>query len=547
METQSTITSTLNSFGYILNEGNIFDLLLGKPAGPTSKKMDEYSDYNEKNDSNICNDDKNDYGGGRYDTIIRVGIEPDLKEFKAGSIILCSRSEYFRTALSSEWARKENDIFIIDKPNVRPIVFDIILRYLYIGELKLDNLNADEIYGLFSASDEFMLDDLIDNIPINTGENMDFWPDQECIPVLHYIFRIESFYKLRRHLANKINVDPKWLTEAEDLGTLEESILFSLLLQYNFNLEHTARWDLIIKWGLLQNPSLDKEKLSEWSDEDFKLLGRTLGNLLPLINFTEISRNDVHSKILPYEKILSPQVMDNSALKWYLTKYQPKGSQGLKDSNLINHVHAAHFIKWIGSLHNQELDEEKPIKPACRYKFDLIFRSSKDGFWNFAEKCNQQGPTLAIAKIAGQRCLVGGFNPYGLFTDKKSLQVQDGFSVKENFIFFFDNRKKVPRYVMCPLNRYDTLYKHFLSEDGPCFGDLRLILRYNTGCYVPSYYSSYSSHMYFDIEECEVFRVVKVDKNNPRRSSYSQPYINDTYEHEKSLFEDGKRCRHCKK
>ncbi|CAG8564345.1 11355_t:CDS:2 [Rhizophagus irregularis] len=430
METQSTITSTLNSFGYILNEGNIFDLLLGKPAGPTSKKMNEYSDYNEKNDSNICNDDKNDY-------------------------------------------------------------------------------------------DEFMLDDLIDNIPINTGENMDFWPDQECIPVLHYIFRIESFYKLRRHLANKINVDPKWLTEAEDLGTLEESILFSLLLQYNFNLEHTARWDLIIKWGLLQNPSLDKEKLSEWSDEDFKLLGRTLGNLLPLINFTEISRNDVHSKILPYEKILSPQVMDNSALKWYLTKYQPKGSQGLKDSNLINHVHAAHFIKWIGSLHNQELDEEKPIKPACRYKFDLIFRSSKDGFWNFAEKCNQQGPTLAIAKIAGQRCLVGGFNPYGLFTDKKSLQVQDGFSVKENFIFFFDNRKKVPRYVMSPLNRYDTLYKHFLSEDGPCFGDLRLILRYNTGCY-----------------ECEVFRVVKVDKNNPRRSSYSQPYINDTYEHEKSLFED---------
>jgi hypothetical protein len=420
---------------------------------------------------------------------------------------------------------------------------------LYIGELKLDNLNAEEIYDLFSAADEFMLDDLIDIIPNNVGENMDFWPDQDCIPTLHYIFRIESFYKLRRHLVNKINANPNWLMDAEDLDTLEESTLFSLLRQYNFNLEHTTRWDLIIKWGLLQNPSLDKEKLSEWSDEDFKLLARTLGNLLPLIRFAEISRNDIHSKILPYEKILSPQEMDNSVLKWYLTKYRPKGSQGLKNSNLINHVHAAHFIKWIGSLqslHNQEFDDDKkPTKTACKYKFDLIYSSSRDGFLNFAEKCNQQGPTLAVAKIAGQRCLVGGFNPYGLFTDKESTLVPDGFSVKENFIFFFDNREN-PKNVKCRLSRYDTLYKHFLSEDGPCFGDLRLILRYNSGCYVPSYYTSYSSHMYFDIEDCEVFRVVKVDKNSPRRNSHSQPYINDT-DYEKKFFDECKRCRHCNK
>ncbi|CAG8557314.1 7525_t:CDS:2 [Funneliformis caledonium] len=517
MTTQSTIISALNTLEY-LNE----KLLLN-----------EITEIN-------C-----DYGGS-YDTIIRVGAEPDVKEFRAGSIILCSRSSYFRTALSSEWARKENDVFIIDKPNVRPVVFDIILRYLYIGELMLDNLDADEIYDLFIAADEFMLDDLIDSIPDHVGENMDFWPEQDCIPVLHYIYGVESFYKLRRHLVNKINTNPNWLIDAEDLNTLEETILFSLLRQYNCNLEQTVRWELIIKWGLSQNPSLDGEKLSEWSDDDFKLLGRTVGNLLPLVQFAEISRNDIHSNILPYEKILSSQEMDNSALKWYLTRYSPKGSQGLKDSNLINHVHAAHFIKWIGSLQRQELDGEKQTKTACRYKFDLIFRSSRDGFENFAEKCNQQGPTLAVAKIAGQRCLVGGFDPYGLFTDKKSINVQDGFSVKENFVFFFDNRENVSKSVLCRLNRFDTLYKHFLSEDGPCFGDLRLILRYGSGCYVPSYYAKYSSHMYFNIEECEVFRVVKVDKNSPRRNSYVQPYINDTYDYEKSFIEECK-CPHCNK
>ena len=129
MKTQSTVTFALNSFEYLLNEG--IDLLLGKAA---SNKMDIEAEYfngdydNEKSHNNSCNDDKGDYGGGSYDTIIRVGTEPDIKEFKAGSIILCSRSEYFRTALSSGWARKENDFFVIDKPNVRPIVFDIILR-----------------------------------------------------------------------------------------------------------------------------------------------------------------------------------------------------------------------------------------------------------------------------------------------------------------------------------------------------------------------------------------------------------------------------------
>jgi hypothetical protein len=60
--------------------------------------------------------------------IIQVGEESNMKEFKAHSLILKSRSSYFRTALSENWAKKENDMYIFKKPNISPDVFEIILR-----------------------------------------------------------------------------------------------------------------------------------------------------------------------------------------------------------------------------------------------------------------------------------------------------------------------------------------------------------------------------------------------------------------------------------
>lgn len=495
----TTTFSTMNSIQIFNEKQGILD----------NDNIEFLLEKKSNNDDNRC-----DYGGENYDTIIRVGEEPDVKEFKAGSIILNSRSAYFRIALSHEWARKDGDKYFIEKPNVKPHVFNIILRYLYIGELNVDGLNDEDVYGLFSAADEFMLDDLIDHIPDNIiNEDIDFWQDQDCIPVMNTIFGIDSYKKLRRNLVRKINANPQWLLGIEDLSSIEEYILRGLLSQKNLTLDHITRWDFIIKWALIKNPSLDKDKIKRWSDEDFDLLGLSVSNIIPLIEFSEISRNDIHTKIMPFEKIL-PHDIDNTALKWYLTKYRykQKSYQGLKNSNLINHVHALYFKKWIGDLSTKQDDEKQKI--PYKYRFELIFRSSRDGFENYSEKCNQVGPTLCVAKIAGQRCLIGGFVSHGLHTQKKTTYEPDGINVKENFIFFFDNREIATKPVkLCRMTRFDVLYRHFLSEDGPCFGDLRLILRYNTGVYLPSFYTPYFTKWYFDIEECEIFKVVKTRKS----------------------------------
>ena len=66
---------------------------------------------------------------GDYDVKIIVGEEPNIREFKVHSSILSSRSIYFENAFSSRWARKEDGIIIFNKPNISPLVFEVLLEY----------------------------------------------------------------------------------------------------------------------------------------------------------------------------------------------------------------------------------------------------------------------------------------------------------------------------------------------------------------------------------------------------------------------------------
>lgn len=63
-----------------------------------------------------------------HDIIINVGENSNTKEFHAHSNVLKARSTYFKTALSQNWAIKENDTYRFTKSNISPIVFEIIIR-----------------------------------------------------------------------------------------------------------------------------------------------------------------------------------------------------------------------------------------------------------------------------------------------------------------------------------------------------------------------------------------------------------------------------------
>jgi len=63
-----------------------------------------------------------------YNVIIYAGENENIKEFHAHSVILRARSPYFKGALSSCWVSKRNDMIMFNKPNITPVVFDMILK-----------------------------------------------------------------------------------------------------------------------------------------------------------------------------------------------------------------------------------------------------------------------------------------------------------------------------------------------------------------------------------------------------------------------------------
>ena len=57
-----------------------------------------------------------------YDVIISVGENSNIKEFHAHSIILKSRSPYFKRALSQNWITKKDNVIYFNKPNISPMI-----------------------------------------------------------------------------------------------------------------------------------------------------------------------------------------------------------------------------------------------------------------------------------------------------------------------------------------------------------------------------------------------------------------------------------------
>ena len=63
-----------------------------------------------------------------YDFIINVDKNNNKKEFCIHSIILEARSSYFEDVLSNGTARKENNLFILDIPDISANVFNVLVR-----------------------------------------------------------------------------------------------------------------------------------------------------------------------------------------------------------------------------------------------------------------------------------------------------------------------------------------------------------------------------------------------------------------------------------
>ncbi|GBB98914.1 hypothetical protein RclHR1_03360011 [Rhizophagus clarus] len=452
--------------------------------------------------------------------IIKVGITPNHHEFRAHSLILRARSQYFYTALSNDWARNQGNFIKFEKPNISPDIFDAILRYIYNGTIQLDH-ELSYILDLLCAADELMIDELLDYIQSYLIQNKSKWLDNNLIEILKITTSRTALDTLKNYCLEEITLLNPSIFESESFLNMDESSLVALLERDDLGINESELWDCVLKWGIKNTPSLSYDiNDNNWTSEDFNALEKTLKNCIPLIRFFHISPDDFYTKIKSFSKLL-PKDLLKEIINYHLTdpsNYNinpPRKCNIQIDSKLLNSKQAAIIASWIDGNHKSYSSKSNP------YSFKLLYRASVDNPRLFHKKCDNVGPTIIVIKSRDNNCLIGGYNPLDASWKKSWLNPSRGS--KECFIFSMDSSVKTILDKNVKLSQVKPEYKNFAIYDHPwdgiCFGtgpDLWVNIEPSNpigytikNCYQPSIMNS----DIFYWEDWEVFSVRRSSNN----------------------------------
>ncbi|CAB4400149.1 unnamed protein product [Rhizophagus irregularis] len=164
-----------------------------------------------------------------YDVIIKAGEDNDQREIYAHSNILRCQSDYFDTAFSSNWAEKKDGKYFFKKPNILPHIFEIIVRYLYCGQLDLNVKNGPDTLKLLVATEELGLNILSEYIQEFLIKNQKKILQNDPIGILEVAFQHETYATLRDYGIEAICQEPNILFGTDKIISLPAQILESLL------------------------------------------------------------------------------------------------------------------------------------------------------------------------------------------------------------------------------------------------------------------------------------------------------------------------------
>ncbi|RGB27782.1 hypothetical protein C1646_798226 [Rhizophagus diaphanus] len=436
-----------------------------------------------------------------YDVIIYAGEEQYVKEIHAHSNILSIRSQYFRSAFSNEWAEKKDGKFIFKKPNISPQLFNIILRFIYCGNIELKNLQGPEVLKLLIAVDELNIHPLVSHIQEFLIEHQTEFLYQNPTGILETVYQHETFTDLWNICFEKICEEPKVLFDSEKFIDLKAPLLELLLKRDDLNMKEIEIWENLLKWCFSQQ-NIKNEPL-KWIKEDITKIERALYRFIPLIRFYDIEPTDFFYKVYCYKDIL-PQDLIHNLLEFHIVPNM-KSKANLKPSRikstLIEPNHISIFASWI-----DKMDSSHYNRNNIPYDLKLLYRSSQDGIdtLSFHKNCDNKGATIWIAKVKNSTQLIGGYNP---------LDWDQSWSWKttaDSFIFNFTNGKNISTAKMSYVNKHN--YAVLCNKNyGPTMGNL--ICQNNVWSYTNNdngnRYPKIGIPTNFDVEDYEVFQVIK--------------------------------------
>ncbi|RIA95152.1 hypothetical protein C1645_758328 [Glomus cerebriforme] len=450
--------------------------------------------------------------GAYSDVIIQVGQEPDYQEFRVHSLILRTRSPYFNVALSSEWIRKQENMIIFNKPNMSPKVFEIILKYVYGGCLRLQGHDVPVILSVLNSADELCLVDIFDYVEDFLLQDLDKLLTH-FIQVQRFTTQHHHFTKLHAFCIKTIEQDPSIVFQHEEFNLITQETLIYLLKRDNLIMREIDLWNKVVEWGRTQDSCLSTTEIESWTKENFLKLERLIQPCIPLINFALINVNDFLEKVAPLKTIFRDDFYKRILEGHELQKCSEQLSNEI-DSVLINSKHVRLICGWL-------INDDNISNQNIPFEFQLLVRGSRDGFGFkvFHELCDLKGPTITILRVHSSGELLGGYNPLNWDSSKKTFS-----KTNKSFIFSLGD-KNLQNAIFSKIKDPDeAIYQN--RGLGPSFGggisDLKLYLGFEEayGCRAHCHKKSYEKSIMkksnenhnseiFWVDEYEVFRIIK--------------------------------------
>ncbi|KAG9295521.1 hypothetical protein G9A89_000172 [Geosiphon pyriformis] len=461
-----------------------------------------------------------------HDVSIEVGEGDKSQTYKAHSLILRSRSKYFATALSNEWARTQGaNMIFFKKPNISPFVFGVILRYIYGGMICLIKYDTAEIFDILIAADELGLEDLFGYLQDHLISEKADWIRENFALVHRIAFQHEAFLALQNFITMIKDKHPETIFMSKDFSALDEDMLVSLLIRDDLAIDEIDIWTRIMEWGFSQMPPSTLAG-SQWGKYEFGTLQKILQKLLPHIRYFQISSEDFDRNVVPFKKIIPRRLFRDVVIhhlhpnesnkiespilpprlglwNWLIMNMKPSHI----DSVLINIKNAALVAIWIDQKDIQRHFVTNP------FEFRLLLRGSRDGFTpaSFHRLCDKKGPTLTVIRVRGTNEIIGGYNPY-------SWNSHSGFERStDSFIFSMDENELGNSCCSLVSNSSQAMKCH--KKHGPIWGDGDLSLLGND--FRESKLSQARQSDYeqairqstdtFQVEEYEVFQVIRTN------------------------------------
>ncbi|GBB99915.1 hypothetical protein RclHR1_03680010 [Rhizophagus clarus] len=448
------------------------------------------------------------YDSDDFNVTIQVGENKNMKKFLAHSVILRARSSYFKSAFSANWILKEDNMILFNKPNITPTVFELILKYIYTGELDLTKQSGEDILRLLVSTDELLIEELFNHVQDYLINKKTSWVHKNFVIVLHTVSQLTSCKKLQDYCIKTICKDPHPLISSKAFPLLDEEILFDLLERDDFQIEEIAAWKCLIKWGIKRTPGLESDSnRTKWNNKNYEALKKTLEHLIPLIRFVKISYEDFFNEVRPYKAII-PDYIYEEVIEFYDNKTLPittpfQSRTGTLISKIIKPKFANVIANWIDE------NDTTPFSINNKYIFNLIYLMSRDGLDSrtFYKKCNGKGPFLVLVRVPSKE-IYGGYDPIGRAgSDRWQTSTK-------SFVFSLENDRDTCNMKIGRIINSKSVYSVFDYYNGDgyfSFGGILYISekKLNVGFNNSNYENIFDYRQSHLIEEIEVFNIIK--------------------------------------